>query len=682
MTRHPFANNDVFLDLRPHLAQISSVPLMQEAHWQFLKKEISPIDHDHSNYYAGRPVSDMCIAGAETGAPVNATANISVWDMAVSEASNNALDLATLELMQNPDGFATLAEGQKLASTTEDEEQDASTWQQLLKQYLEKTGREHNAKDFLAYARAVDGVTDADIRIITGLANLTGALKPECQRLGLKSRELFASRTGTFTIFSCQNDKKPVGPAIDVVSLKSLATDLVFSWFEGDFSVGLHLEEGTVWPLFLTVTRHQKPIGSQYWFNPRGQTRGVWQHGTGVRDNYGWNDQGQLVWHGRINSSNQWQADSSWYPSGKVQSQFIFDSHGQLQTYLEYFANGMLAETIPFQTEKVDGIRKWSHENGKPAGEIAMTSGKRFGKGMMWFDTGSIGYSSTYADDTLDREIQWRTPHDTPLLSAKFHDGNAEGMLLVYDDDGHVLAKGGFDHGRAEGSVEILSGSNKAHGTIPFKSGVLDGVVHLNDIAGVLRAEIPYRSGRINGDVVLFSNSAKRLASCHIEENRLASWSYTPDKSTAIRFNGKVIRDKGGAATQTMDDGGTGLSAECESSSWQWQTCHWRERGVSWPKLSVKSIADFAETHIQDKMFQPKRCGGANLSWDFSPWLYESKREVKAILNVKGECKNPDLFTSITCRISFAQSSPKPMDCQAVDDGEGDGDGDGDSDEE
>ena len=663
--RTSFADDEIFSDRRPHSNVLSSVPMLTVAHWQLLKQEISPIDHEHKDFYAGRPVSDICLDGAETGAPINTPAQISVWDMAIAESSQSALELASLELLQNPDGLSLLTNESASHRETDEDEQYQASWQQVLKQYLNASPAKRSIKDFMAYARKTNELSETDLRIIASIGELARISAEDCKRIGLNWQELVTTRKDLFSLGQCQKGDVREGPSIDHANLDNLTVDLTLSWTRGDLAIHLHHEEGAHWPISLTVTHQDKPIGAEYWFSSNGTMTGEWQFSKMTHEHFAWNDQGKLIWHGSVNQNSEWIEDSSWYSSGRPRHSYHFGNRGTVQKYSEWFENGKPAQSVSWQNNKIDGVRKWWHQNGKLAGEIAMLSGQRFGKGQLWFDSGVLGYSTSYTNDNIDGDMLWRTPSDKNLLTAKFRDGKADGTLTIKDEKGNIIAKSTFDYGRTEGVVDIRSGTNKSHAALSFKSAVLDGVVRLTDYLGVLRVEIPYRSGRISGDVATYSNSGKRLATCTFQDNRLMAWSFTPDDRDTIKLFGRVTRDVGGVATQTLEDTATGVKAECQSSDWLWRTCRWRDRKKQWPAMTSAMMINASKKQIPGNMFQPDRCNGVTIAWNLSPWMYNHKPEVLALLNVKGECKNPELLTSAICTISIAKAPGNITKCEA-----------------
>lgn len=617
-----FQPRNQFAD-RSHVSFLHSLPEVDLSSWIALRQEIAS-DKAPEGYFAGRPITDYCAADVGRGVPRNAATNISVLDISMVEATKTGLELSLLHLLDQPDAFPKNNED----SAEQQDSEAEHAWQLVLKRWLT---REHSKKlklsDMLQWWKGVETLPSPSLRkFARNLASTSQKFQKLCHEKKGKWREAATSRRlDSLTVFSCSEvgrSEEGFELFVEQDSEFDEITALVFETRKSNKSVEFRLDASDrLFPFEVKVFGGGSLIADKLYYDAAGLPRGkvdITIPGT----HYGWNEQGKVVWSGRVDAKGIWQEDLTWNAQGLIVSRMMFTPNGDLKRLIEWHDNGNPSRSVSFERSRPDGLEQWWYVSGQPSGEVNWYAGKKFGSARVYFENGVVAYDGSYIDDQLDGPLTWRDEQGREVLKAIFRFGNPDGMLQIKNGENVTLASAVFDRGRVEGIVTVGVDGGRSGAKLPFKSGVLDGEAVFLDASGKQRLLIPYRSGKIQGEVKGYYGLEKPAVTCMFDEGNMTAWSVFPSKEHNVWFQvqGSVKDRQSGAATLDIKHSSDDLSVRCQGRDEIWSDCRWtflkkshslNKKQIQFPKLKGKNS---------------KSCKVRSLSWDLTPLIEQDAR--------------------------------------------------------
>ncbi len=659
-------SSKVFPAARSHLKHAMLLPLFQAATWQEMRNERAIESSDPSStdeYLAGRPITEFCIADAGLHLPTSAQMQFSIFDIGIAEASVSSMDLALLNLIEEPDAF-------RLATNIDDFdtnlESDYAPWQTVLSDWQQELKRKkRKLTEINTWWKKENTESNAKLNKFTaGLNELTKRWSSQCTKNGGRWVEgpLIRSAPSEWIAAECQSNR--YGPLYRISinnSSAENATHLTFSLRQGALTALIQLHATSVdEPItFQIVGADERRLSSLLIFDNAGRMRarlGTLKFGNHVA----WSPQGKVIWTGHQGPRGNWTEDVTWDEAGLPRAGFQFDNAGAITRLTEWYSDGLPASVTSFAADHREGLQQWWHQNGKLAGDSMWSYGKRFGTSHLKFEDGITGFDASYIDDQLDGYLTWRDDRNHQIMKANFNRGLVEGQLIISSDPDSELVRAKFDHGMAEGDVIIGQLKKRPTTVLPFKSGVLDGISTFYAIDQSVRMQVPFRSGKIHGDIKTFYKGGTRASTCKFDTSHLLSWQSWPPKSGTdfVRVEGSVIDPSTSRMTQTIVDDARKISARCDGRDDVWTSCSFtiqeKEKGKDKTKELKILDADLVKAtqaiRVEGRPYNMAKCGGTTQMWDLRSWIESSSLSINVGLIPAPGCRDR---TSVQCAVTI-----------------------------
>jgi antitoxin component YwqK of YwqJK toxin-antitoxin module len=123
--------------------------------------------------------------------------------------------------------------------------------------------------------------------------------------------------------------------------------------------------------------------------------------------------------------------------------------------------------------EKTVNVVKHSHANGNPCCETPYVDGKKEGVGKLYYTSGKLYATETYADDDLN------------------------GPTVTYYENGNVQAELFYKSGRLDGVVKEYYPSGKVESMVTYLAGLREGKTVIHTEKGEVESIVYYHNGEI-----------------------------------------------------------------------------------------------------------------------------------------------------------------------------------------
>jgi hypothetical protein len=604
-----------------------------------LRKEIILVRTDkYADDLGGRPVGEYCLGDLAKGPPVNATTTLSVFDLAIAEASRSNLDLELLKLLLQPDPFQTALQADLSARSRDDEVTDQQTDWDLLFDKWDGAVRSGKMAPKLKFRDWLAGSKAKKEPLGPQLADFAKRGENYCQQQRGQWSELTASTqfqlAGTSRIsdlFRCTKTKSGLTLQLSLVRNEDHLRTLDFKIRDNRKVLYFAtLDQSTS---YSQVILNQ--LADQFVFDKnRRLTSWSRQDGSKRSAYYQMSQDHRPLWSSA--SVNQQIVERFWdSKSGSLSGLLIYDAKtARPKIYASWHSPKIMRHLLRFDDGRPHGLETWWYADGQPAGEANWFAGKKFGSARLYFPNGKVMYDASYVDDKLDGAVFWRDEHDQIVFSGQFRAGRAEGTVEIRQ--GITLASAVFKGGQVDGDARIGADKQTPVTVIPFKDGAIHGTVDFKDLQGRSRLTIPYVNGRIHGNLVAHAMRENGPSQCKYDDGHLIEWTQScsalSSANSPCQIAGGVSDLKTNRSTVKISNRDGSLSTQCDTNDELWQDCHFNIAHV--PQVfNLRTVKD---------QFDVKKSNNCQLdvqNWDLSPWI--DLGEAFAILDIvpNSQCK-------------------------------------------
>jgi antitoxin component YwqK of YwqJK toxin-antitoxin module len=662
---------------------------LSEAGFSKMQSSVEIVPASGRDLLASVPVADFCERSPGKRIPYNFSIRFSPWDFASKLVASSRLDVSLLELVLQPDGLRALTndnedqdEGDQEGDDDDDDDgedlddeqavnlemldqSDAGGWDVVLRQLKPQiVAGTLTIAQLAAKIRRDQGVEQRIRRLILAAAIGSPDFKKICGASGGQWREISWTKDQWLEFFSCRNNAgKTVGPSFRIEDGNFKDGEIEFFAVSGRVKITALVGGGRT-GMTTQMLVDDKPVGADVWFSSTGSVLATEEH-SGSRPSaivFGVNGQGK--WS-RANAVDTTIKNRSWYDDGAVKSFVYAPVDGDSSVMVGYHKNGVAKYWLPIRAGRVDGKFKWWHPSGKVAGELDFASGKRFGSGRLYYESGSEGFRADYSEDVPHGRLIWRDTSGNPLFSLGFTGGKANGALDIRYA-GRQMVEARFEAGAVEGTVRLRNTRGILVAEIPYRGGLLNGTVILRDSGGAIRVKSNWLDGQADGVTEASYSSGLPAANCKFKDGSLEEWK-SFDPGSKLRYLGKVTSLDSGIAEIDYFGGSNKVVLNCTSKEWAVESCvliH-GDKKINFPTLKdlLRKIDDAGELE-----FKPEKCGGALRALDVTPFVDHTTGVVEVAYRTQEMCPSDSLATGMQCDVSCENGKWTPAPCVLADD--------------
>lgn len=161
---------------------------------------------------------------------------------------------------------------------------------------------------------------------------------------------------------------------------------------------------------------------------------------------------GARLWEGDFKDGMETGTFVYYYPNGNVRMRNVFEREGYC-SHEAFDDQGHLLAKGFYSQHNRDGEWQFFNEQGRLVKKAGYRMGVKHGVHVVFTSTGDTAEVSTWKDNRRDGRW-WKLIGNKSYIAANYVDGNLEGRLVEYDEEGRLAREGFYKNGEREGAYK------------------------------------------------------------------------------------------------------------------------------------------------------------------------------------------------------------------------------------
>ncbi len=280
------------------------------------------------------------------------------------------------------------------------------------------------------------------------------------------------------------------------------------------------------------VYKDGKLIGEYFRYYESGEKESLAHYIDGVLDGkvFEWYENGnqKSIHHylkGALHSKEGQPAIIIYDKNGSIEEIQYFENNIPVKSHIKYHPNERESYRVSFQKGKKDGKEVWQSDTGRLVGEGLYVEGKKVGKHWKEHENGTLAFLADYdkegclkepirnfdeqgqkiaeytltAADVFDSHYQTWFPNGQPSQEALYVNGELDGVVKEWYEDGTLAFSGSFKQGNKEGKFLDFFPDGSLKSEKNFKNSLVDGDQKEWFLNGKKQLEATFNEGKKEG---------------------------------------------------------------------------------------------------------------------------------------------------------------------------------------